>query len=152
MIPPLPWQSPFIRGNAPGCDCIRARTIAFVPVCYHSPLRENHRTGEQCSPRTCMASNARRYGYEPDGLKGKWVPLKNTHRRRTAEFQPSSPCKNLDRPPGNLCLLQAKSVWNSSRAATRSFLEVPECGGQRRVSSYKEFYRCQSDNCPGPKI
>ena len=38
----------------------------------HSPLRENHRTGEQCSPRACMASTARRYGYEPNGLKGKW--------------------------------------------------------------------------------
>ena len=24
----------------------------------------------------------------------------NSHRRRTAEFQPSSPCKNLDCPPG----------------------------------------------------
>ena len=34
---------------------------------------------------------------------------KNSHRRRAAEFQPSSPCKNLDCPPGSLRLLQVKS-------------------------------------------
>ena len=39
---------------------------------YHSHLRENHRTGEQCSPRACMASTARRYGYAPNDLKGEW--------------------------------------------------------------------------------
>ena len=39
-------------------------------------------------------------------LKGTF---KNSHHRRAAEFQPSSPCKNLDCPPGSLRLLQVKS-------------------------------------------
>jgi hypothetical protein len=35
------------------------------------PLRENHRTGEQCSPYMSVASTARRYGYVSNGLKGE---------------------------------------------------------------------------------
>ena len=36
------------------------------------------------------------------------APLKNTHHRRAAEFQPSSTGKNLDCPPGSLRLLPVK--------------------------------------------
>ena len=58
----------------------------------------------------CAQSFSRGLRHSGDGGIALAGTSKNAHRRRTAEFQPSSACKNLDCPPGSLRLLRAKSV------------------------------------------